>query len=220
MSRLHLRSLALAFSFALAGIAPRLAAGDVQVNVRDAKGVPVADAVVSLVPLDTPAAPPTTPASPAVITQQGQEFDPYVTAVVVGTRVNFPNHDKVRHQVYSLSKTKSFEIPLFGPGTEQSILFDKPGIVALGCNIHDWMSAYVVILETPHFMKTPADGLARLADLPLGRYRLDVWHPRLATEARRDVVVTADSATQTISVTLKPDKRLRRAPDGAGGGYK
>ena len=198
----------------------RLFAGVIQVSVKDTKGEPVAAAVVSLAPLD---APPTLtpPVAPAVIAQQGQEFEPYVTVVAVGTRVSFPNQDSIRHQVYSLSKTKPFEIPLYGPGKEQTLTFDQPGIVALGCNIHDWMSAYIVIVATPHFQKTPANGLAHLADLPPGRYRLDVWHPRLAGESRRDIVIApGDTATQSISVTLKPDKRLRRAPDGLGGGYK
>ena len=221
MPRSHLRSAALAFAAVLACATSRLVAGVVVVEVKDAKNQPVADAVVSLVALDAPAATTKPPADAVVIAQQGQEFDPYVTAVVVGARISFPNHDKIRHQVYSLSKTKPFEIPLYGPGAEQSVVFDKPGIIALGCNIHDWMSAYVVVLETPHFLKTPADGLARLAELPAGRYRLDVWHPRLATETRREIVITAgDAAAQTISVTLKADRRIRRAPDGAGGGYK
>jgi plastocyanin len=195
-------------------------AGTVNVSVRDNKDRPVADAVVSLVPLDrSPALVP--PAEPAVIAQRDQEFEPYVTAIVTGTRVRFPNLDNIRHQVYSLSKTKPFEIPLYGAGAEQTLLFDRPGIVALGCNIHDWMSAYIVVVATPHFQKTPADGLATLADLPPGHYRLDVWHPRLVGESRRDIVIAAgDAATQTISVTLKPDRRLRRAPDSAGGGYK
>ena len=204
-----------------AGTATRLLAGDVVVNVKDDKGAAVADAVVSLVPLDAPAAPPPAPAEPVIVAQQGQEFDPYVSAIVVGTRVTFPNLDRVHHQIYSLSKSKPFEIPLHGPGAEQTITFDKPGIVAIGCNIHDWMSAYIVILATPHYVKTPAAGLARLANLAPGRYRLDVWHPRLKGESHSEIVIAAgDSAPQTISVTLKPDKRIRRAPDSAGGGYK
>jgi plastocyanin len=207
-------------SLALACTAPRLWAGTVQVAVKDAKGQPVADAVVSLVPLDAPPVSPPAPA-PAVIAQQGQEFDPYVTVVTVGSRVTFPNQDNIRHQVYSLSKTKPFEIPLYGPGSEQTVTFDQPGIVALGCNIHDWMSAYIVVVATPHFRKTPADGLAQLADLPPGRYRLEVWHPRLATETRRELTIAAgDAPMQTVSVTLKADRRLRRAPDSMGGGYK
>lgn len=195
-------------------------AGTVVVNVTDNKNLPVADAVVSLVPLDHPSTV-TPPAEPVVISQRDQEFDPYVTAVVTGTRVSFPNQDNIRHQVYSLSKTKPFEIPLYGPGVGQTLTFDQPGIIALGCNIHDWMSAYVVVVVTPYFMKTPAPGVARLAELPAGRYRLEVWHPRLSGETKREVVVAVgDAATQTISVMLKPDRRLRRAPEGAGGGYK
>lgn len=204
------------------GAALRVAAGEVLVVVTDNMGQPVSDAVASLVPLDAvPPAPPAPPAEPVAIVQQGEEFSPYVTAIAVGTSVKFPNRDKVRHQVYSLSKTKPFEIPLYGPGTEQTVVFDRAGVVALGCNIHDWMAAYIVVLATPHFQKTPADGRARLADLPAGRYRLEVWHPRLAGESRREVVIApGDSATQTIAVALKPDRRIRRAPEGAGGGYK
>lgn len=212
---------ALAGALVFAGAAAGLWAGDVLVVVTDNKGQPVADAVASLVPLEAGTAQPVPPAEPVAIVQQGEEFDPYVAAIVVGTSVRFPNRDKIRHQVYSLSKPKPFEIPLYGPGTEQTVIFDRPGIVALGCNIHDWMSAYIVVLATPHFMKTVADGRALLANLPVGRYRLDVWHPRLAGESRREVVIApGDTATQTISVSLKPDRRIRRAPEGAGGGYK
>ena len=222
----HLRALAFALTVALTlvgnvALAPQARAdGSVQVSVKDNKGAPVADAVVSLMPLDAkPAVRP--PDAPFVIAQRGEEFDPYVTALVVGSRVSFPNQDAIRHQVYSISKPKKFEIPLYGPGAGETLTFDQPGIVSLGCNIHDWMSAHVVVLETPFFMKTPAAGVATLAALPPGRYRLDIWHPRLVNDAKREVVIAAaDSATQAISITLKPDRRLRRAPDGAGGGYK
>lgn len=197
-----------------------LAASGVNVSVKDNKALPVADAVVSLMPLDTP--PKLTPPAEAfVVSQSGQEFEPFVTALVVGSRVAFPNRDTVRHQVYSLSKAKPFEIPLYGPGSGETITFDQPGVVSLGCNIHDWMSAHLVVLATPYFKKTTADGAVLLTDLPPGRYRLDIWHPRLATDARREVTIApGDSPVQTISVVLKPDRRIRRAPDGTGGGYK
>ena len=197
-----------------------LAEGGVQVSVKDNKGLAVADAVVSLMPLDTKPTLAPFP-DPLIIAQRGQEFDPYVTAIVVGSKVSFPNRDTVRHQVYSLSKPKPFEIPLYGPGADQTVTFDQPGVVSLGCNIHDWMSAHLVILATPFFKKTPADGSTVISSLPPGRYRLDVWHPRLATDARREVTIAVgDSSMQTIAVVLKPDRRIRRAPDGAGGGYK
>lgn len=211
----------LVVALTLALFTPRVsAAGAVLVTVKDNKGASVADAAVYLTALDQPPAL-NPPAEPLLIVQQGQEFDPYVTIVVAGSSVSFPNRDNIRHQVYSLSKAKPFEIPLYGPGASQTVRFDRPGIVALGCNIHDHMSAYVVVVATPHFLKTADDGLAQISNMPPGRYRLDVWHPRLAGETRRDIVIAPDAAaTQAIAVTLKPDKRIRRAPDGSGGGYK
>jgi plastocyanin len=182
--------------------------------------VPVPDAVVSLISLDNP---PTLPpaAAPAVIAQDGQEFDPFVTTIVVGGRVTFPNRDKIDHQVYSLSKPKPFEIPLYSKGEGQTLTFDKPGVVAIGCNIHDWMSAYIVVLATPYFQKTPTAGSAEFTTLPPGRYRLEVWHSRLIGDSHREVTVAAgDAPAQTISVTLKPAKAIRRAPESMGGGYK
>jgi plastocyanin len=218
MSRLLLRVTTSALFVALASA--RLIAAGVQVLVKDIKGATVPDAVVSLVPLDTPPVV-TPPEAPVPIAQDGQEFDPYVTTVVTGTRVSFPNHDKISHQVYSLSRTKPFSIPLYGPGAGQTLLFDKPGIVALGCNIHDWMSAYIVVLGTPHYQKTPPAGTATFATLPPGRYRLEVWHPRLIGENARELTVAAgDAPTQTIAVTLKPAKNVRRAPESMGAGYK
>ena len=216
MLRLAFRLLA---SFALCVTIDAFASG-VQVVVKDNKGAAVTDAVVSLVPLDT--APVVTPSpTPTVIAQDGQEFDPHVTVIVVGTSVTFPNRDKIDHQVYSLSKTKPFEIPLYGAGTGRTLVFDKPGIVAIGCNIHDWMSAYIVVLATPHFQKTPGDGTADFSSLPPGRYRLDVWHPRLIGGSTREVTISSgEDPAQTISVTLKPAKPIRRAPESMGGGYR
>lgn len=194
-------------------------AGNVRVEIKDPKGAPVADAVASLVPLDTrPVLQP--PAEPVVIAQNKEEFQPYVTAIVVGTRVSFPNQDKVQHHVYSQSKAKPFEIPLYRGEAKAPVQFDQPGVVALGCNIHDWMSAYVVVLATPHFARSGDDGLVPLAALPAGRYRLEVWHPRAIQTVTREVVISEDEATQVIAVTLRADRRIRRAPDAGASGYK
>jgi plastocyanin len=197
------------------------AAGAVQVVIKDDKGQPVADAVASLTLVDAPAPAVVPPAEPVVIQQQNEEFSPYVTPIVVGTKVSFPNYDKVQHHVYSLSKAKKFELPLYSGEARELVVFDRPGVVALGCNIHDWMVAYVVVLATPYFEKTGAAGTATLTRMPAGRYRLEVWHPRLVAAVDRDVTINAnDDATQVVSVTLKPDRRIRRAPDAGGGGYK
>jgi len=195
------------------------AAGTVRVLTRDPDGKPVADAVAYLVNLDSPAAV-HPPADPVAITQKDQEFSPYVTPIVVGTRVVFPNLDNVQHHVYSVSPAKRFEIPLYIGDSKETILFDREGVVTLGCNIHDWMVAYVVVLSTPFYSKTGADGAADVSGLPAGRYRLAVWHPRAGTVSRDLVVAETSDTTQVISVVLRPDHRIRRAPDLEGAGYK
>lgn len=201
--------------------APAHAESVVRILTRDAKGAPVADAVAWLIPLDSPAPVLAPPAEPVIITQEGEEFSPYVTPVVVGTRVLFTNGDKVQHHVYSLSKPKRFDIPLFGAEAKPSVLFDQPGVVALGCNIHNWMSSYIVVVATPYFSKTSADGAVTLTGLAPGNYRLEIWHPRLASDTRRDLAITTGEAPlQTISIVLKAVRRLRRAPDAVGGSYR
>ena len=194
-------------------------AGSVRVEIKDPKNLPVADAVASLTPLDAPAAI-TPPSEPGVITQEKEEFQPYVTVVAAGTRIRFPNTDKVQHHVFSLSKTKTFDLGLYRGEPRELVTFDHPGVVTLGCNIHDWMSAYVVVLATPHFKKTAADGLAPLASIPPGRYRLEIWHPRIKAVVTREIVVDESPATQVIAVTLGVDRRIRRAPESGAGAYK
>lgn len=199
---------------------PAADTGSVRVEIKDPAGAPVADAVAWLTPLDAkPVLAP--PAEPVAIVQHHEEFQPFVTAVVAGTRVNFPNQDRVAHHVYSQSKTKSFDIPRYRGEPKETVLFDQPGVVPLGCNIHDWMLAYVVVVATPYFAKSGADGLVPLSALPVGRYRLEVWHPRVKEMINRDVTIAAnDAATQVISVILRPDRRIRRAPESGAGGYK
>jgi plastocyanin len=207
------RSITLLFA-ALLGVAAH-AADTVKVIIRTTlDGKPVADAVVSATPLDR-VAPPSANVGTAEIEQKDQEFRPYVTAVPVGATVKFPNHDTVQHHIYSLSKPKRFEIPLYQAGASESVVFDQPGIVTIGCNIHDWMVAYIVVLPTPFFAKTDATGAAALPPLPPGRYRLEVWHPRASAPLVQEIVSAPDKATVLeFSVVLKPDKRIRRAPSG------
>lgn len=197
-------------------------ASDLTVRLADAKtGQPVADAVVSLVPAAGAPAAPATPPSAVQVMQRGEEFLPFVTAVRAGTPVAFPNRDTVQHHVYSLSKPKKFELPLYNPGQAETIVFDQPGVVTIGCNIHDWMLAYVVVLPTPWFAVTAADGAATLRDLPPGPCRAEIWHPRLAKPLVRDLVLPADAAAPlALALALKPDRRIRRAPDPARGDYR
>ncbi len=194
-----------------------IARADVNVVVTDAKGEAVPDAVVALHALDgAPNVP--LPASAVEIAQQDQEYVPFVTVVRVGTEVIFPNKDNIQHHIYSLSKAKRFEKPLYAPGAHEAVLFDQPGIITLGCNIHDWMVAYVVVLPTPYFAKTDAKGRATVL-APTGRFRVEVWHPRLAAPDSRDVTLTTSPAALDYVLKLKSDRRIRRTPEGKAGNY-
>jgi hypothetical protein len=207
-----------ALLLALARTGPAAGAG-LEAAVHDANAAPVKDAVVLARPVGT--TPVLQPGSDNV-DQIDKEFVPYVKVVMAGSPVSFPNKDNIRHQVYSFSPAKRFELPLYVGTPATPIVFDKPGVVTLGCNIHDWMAAYIYVADTPYFAITQADGKARLAGLPAGEYVLQVWHPRMegveSATARR-IRIDAD-AKSAWTVKLKPDLRPRRAPSSHGGGYR
>jgi len=136
-----------------------------------------------------------------------------VLAIEVGTSVNFPNRDNIRHHVYSFSSPKKFELPLYIGTPAAPVVFDSPGVVVLGCNIHDWMVAYVYVLPTPHFARTGADGRARIEDVPAGAHEIRVWHPRLreATEKTgRRVSVGPAPGEAAFTIGLKREWRIPR----------
>ncbi|HEY0863372.1 MAG TPA: methylamine utilization protein [Lacunisphaera sp.] len=210
----------LLFALLVLTAATRVAAASTTLTgtVRDNKGAFVSDAVVSLIPLDQPAPPPAEP--PGEIAQQTQEFLPYVTVVQAGTKVVFPNRDTVQHHVYSLSKAKKFELPLYNPGQKESLVFESTGLVTLGCNIHDWMIAYLLVVPTPYFAKTDEQGRATVT-APAGRYRVEVWHPRVSAALTQEIALTAGEASaRDFGLTLKPDRRIRRGGATKTGGYR
>src|SRR5262245_35051226 len=213
-ARLMLRRETLAFLLiapallAAGGTGPAIArAPSVEATVTDQSGKPVLDAVVTLTPVGGP--PPVLRPSPAVMDQVNQEFVPAVPPVVVGTSVSFPNRDNIRHHVYSFSPAKKFELPLYIGTPSAPVVFDKPGPVALGCNIHDWMVAYVYVVATPYFAKTGAGGRARLEGVPAGPYEARVWHPRLRGETAARPITLAEDEDGRVSlpVTLRPESR-------------
>ena len=150
-------------------------AGALTLRVTDNAGKPLADAVVLLEPVGAKAA--VKPLADVEISQAKREFSPRVTLITVGTRATFPNFDTVRHHVYSFSPNKTFELKLYAGVPNVPVVFDKPGIAVLGCNIHDNMAAWVVVADTPWFARTAGNGLARIEALPAGAYRLRLWHP-------------------------------------------
>ncbi|MCD2339881.1 methylamine utilization protein [Ideonella azotifigens] len=177
------------------------AAGPVTVQVSGAKGQPLADAVLMLEPVGAKAA--VKPAAHAEVGQEGRQFVPLVSVVTVGTPVNFPNRDRVQHHVYSFSPAKKFEIKLYHGKPSEPIVFDQPGIVVLGCNIHDTMVGWVLVVDTPWHGKTAASGQLALGEVPAGSYRLRAWHPDLAPGAPLpEQAVTVGAGPEALTVRL------------------
>src|ERR1700734_492708 len=212
---------------ALAGLtligtaAPGLGA-ELRVLVKDHHGKSVADAVVLAIPTDARIAPRAkTPVD--AVDQVDKQFVPFVKPVFLGSKVRFPNSDHIRHQVYSFSPAKVFELPLYAGTDAPPVVFDKPGVVVLGCNIHDWMVGYIYVSETPFFAKTAAAGTATMDDLPPGDYTVRLWHPSMEygeeTTARR-VTLTADGLTNLEwQLSLKPVLRVPRVSGSGAAGY-
>jgi plastocyanin len=174
-------------------------AATVQVQVLDGAGKPLADAVAFLESREARAA--SRPAPSAEMAQIGKQFDPRVLVVPVGTSVQFPNRDSVRHHVYSFSPAKPFELKLYTGSAASPVVFDKPGVAVLGCNIHDNMTAWVVVVETPHYGRSAAPGRVVMANVPAGNYGLRVWHPAQAPGAaaiEQPLVVGAGDTAATV----------------------
>ena len=154
--------------------------GGLVVDVLDKDGAPVPGVAVYAVPADGALLPPTALERPtAIMDQHDRAFVPHLLVVRTGTEIHFPNSDSVSHHVYSFSKTLPFALPLYTGDVHPPLLFDTSGIVTLGCNIHDDMVGYVLVVDTPYFGTTSDRGSAKLASLPPGRYRVQIWTPRL-----------------------------------------
>jgi len=197
-------------------------AASLDVSVKNKQGEMVKDAVVYVT--TAPGNGSQAKGGKAIIDQRDKEFIPYVIPLKTGTAVRFPNHDNIRHHVYSFSSSKKFEIPLYKGTPAKPIVFDKPGIVVLGCNIHDWMSAYVFVSDTPFFSVTAEDGTGRIGNLSPGTYEVQVWHPRLKDKPEstgQQITVTEDRVERiAFEITQRKLWRARRAPTTTRGGYR
>ena len=179
------------------------AAAVVEVRAAGSDGKPLAEAVIFLDSREAKAA--ARPVTGAEVEQAQRRFTHRVTVVTVGSEVHFPNRDVVRHHVYSFSPIKPFELKLYSGTPSNPVLFDKPGVAVLGCNIHDNMVAWVLVLETPHFAVTDGRGAVRIDNVPPGNYRLRTWHPGLppgAPAADEALTVGATGATAAVKLPL------------------
>lgn len=134
-----------------------------------------------------------------VIDQKNLIFVPHMLPVLVGTTVEFPNSDNVRHNVFSPSKPKKFNLGTYAAGVTREITFDKPGIVALLCNVHAEMSAYIVVLENPYYALTDTSGVFTINNVPPGSYTIKTWHEKLKKKEQEVTVATGE----TVKVEFK-----------------
>ena len=190
------------------GASPAVA-GDLVVQVRTANGAGVPNAVVTVYPGGRPA--PLAARGSYQIAQRDLQFSPFVLVVPVGADVSFPNFDNVRHQVYSFSPVKRFELRLYAREQARSVHFDRAGIVPLGCNIHDRMIAFIDVVDTGFAVRTDASGIARFSGVPAGPLIYRVWHPFLRAPGNqlelRTAVPARGTASQAVPVNLRPPPR-------------
>ena len=197
--------LLLALAFFGVGAASPPASG-LTVYARGPGNVPIRDAVVTVHLIGRPTPPPAVRRAYAV-DQRNIQFQPFVLLVPRGAGVAFPNSDPVRHHVYSFAQAKRFELKLYAREQARAVRFDKAGVVPLGCNIHDQMSAFINVVDTAYAVKTEATGNAVFSDVPAGPVSIEVWHPYLRAPGntiRRRVVLGAGGTAETFALTLRP----------------
>jgi plastocyanin len=147
------------------------------VDLRGTAKTGAARTVDAVVWLDAPGAPPRSPQSKVVLDQRNQRFYPHVLAVQTGTVVDFPNHDRVFHNVFSFRDAKRFDLGLYPVGAVKRIPFNKPGLSRIFCNIHPHMAAYIMVVDTPYFGVSDEQGIFAIRDLPPGTYTYHAWRP-------------------------------------------
>jgi plastocyanin len=183
-------------------------AGALEVTALQRDGKPLVGAVITAT-AEAPALPPAAPLE-AVMDQVNLAFVPDVLVLPVNSSVQFPNSDAVRHQVYSFSVARQFQLPLYRGKPYPPIVFAQPGVITLGCNIHDNMLAYIVVTAAPYFGRTNATGTWSSATVPSGRFRVRVWHPLASEPAAIERVVQVGADREVVEIRLT--RGLKPAP--------
>jgi plastocyanin len=189
----------------------------VVLRLHNNDGEPVVDAVMELLS-DSVSNSTSTAVQEVEIDQRDKEFIPSITTVVAGGSASFPNSDDILHHVYSFSPAKTFDTPLYGSEVDRQYreVFDVPGVIEIGCNIHDWMLAYIYVGQSPLMAISDEQGFVSLTGMAPGSYTLRVWHSRLdepQNYMEQEIVIEAGRTTELeMTVELTRDRRVRRAP--------
>jgi plastocyanin len=197
-----------AVAFVALFLAAPAAAGTLTVTVVDGSGRPMRDAVVTLVPAEQSRMREAASLLPPgkVIDQRNEAFLPLVTVLPVGGSIVFSNSDHTMHHVYSFATVRQFEFVLNSGEKSAAVRFDRVGIAAIGCNIHDQMISYVYVTDSPWTAISGPDGVIRF-DLPAGAYRTSLWHPEMAPGrqvASTSVVIGTAPAAATLTMPRLP----------------
>ena len=209
MRRHHRRVLsARIVCLAAACAAASASGGTLNVEVSDRDGGPVKEVVVYATPVgSTP--PSRLPDKPLVMRQNHERFSPHILVAQAGASISFPNEDTVSHHVYSFSKPKTFELPLYKGTAYPPVVFDQPGVIDIGCNIHDRMEAHIVVVDTPYYALSGDDGVARIENLPAGEYSVGLYTPRLRSSALPETTrIELGDAGDTV-LPIRFEDRLR-----------
>jgi plastocyanin len=137
----------------------------------------------------------------AVMDQRNETFVPHVLAITTGTTVDFPNSDRIYHNVFSLSKGARFDLGRYEVGHSRSVRFDRPGIVRVFCEIHSHMNAFILVFSHRFFAMTDPEGRYRIDGVPPGSYSLVAWNEGITSEPR--AIVVPDGAATEIDFTLR-----------------
>ncbi|QYJ84669.1 methylamine utilization protein [Shewanella mesophila] len=188
----------------------------IKIDISDSQTRPIADAVVELISAqETLAVPNEIVTEHYEIQQQNRTFNPFVLAIPQGAKVDFPNLDKTRHHVYSFSEAKPFELKLYVGKAEAPVLFDKPGLVAIGCNIHDYMQAFIYVAKSPYVGVSDDSGHLVFNDIPKGSYLVKLWHPwQLSASEPLPLTVFDDPQSLSLQLQIKHQPKPSSPPAG------
>jgi len=206
------KQVTVAWLVALAPIGLGLA-GELTLTVTDRSGHPVVDVVATAAPATSKVADPAAGHAAATMDQKNLAFVPQVLVVAVGTQVEFPNTDSVSHQVYSFSLAKRFQLPLYKGATHPPVIFDKAGLVVLGCNIHDQMVGYIYVTDAPLYGKTDSQGALHLTNVPTGDYVATLWSPFIADAPSTLTRTVHVGEHEPTSLRLQLIRDLRARPE-------
>ncbi len=152
-------------------------AGDVKGTVKVLGGKGLENVVVYIERVEGKTFSP--PAKPVILDQVRMTFVPHILPILAGTTIDFPNSDSTRHNVFSPSKLMKFNLGTYPAGVTKKLVFDKPGVITILCNVHPEMSGFILVLQNPYYAMPDRRGVYTISEVPPGKHRLIAWHERL-----------------------------------------